>query len=150
MKFILEKEETIISSDSTITIKADSVIECIMLCTNKQECETASYDRTTEQCKLDSNCNPETGKNKTGTLVLKSYVPTDCSNIPQGSRNGVYKIFVNNRCIDVYCDMTDGGWTVIQRRLYVGRYRYPISFMRDWAAYKKGFGEVIREYWLDL
>ena len=72
MKFILEKEETIISSDSTITIKADSVIECIMLCTNKQECETASYDRTTEQCKLDSNCNPETEKNKTGTLVLKS------------------------------------------------------------------------------
>ncbi|CAG2251543.1 Ryncolin-2,Angiopoietin-related protein 1,Ficolin-1-A,Angiopoietin-1,Ryncolin-1,Angiopoietin-2,Fibroleukin,Fibrinogen-like protein 1,Ficolin-2,Ficolin-1,Fibrinogen-like protein A,Ficolin-1-B,Fibrinogen gamma chain,Ryncolin-3,Angiopoietin-related protein 2,Ryncolin-4,Techylectin-like protein [Mytilus edulis] len=69
--------------------------------------------------------------------------PTDCSKMPMGSINGVYKIFTNNRCINVYCDMIDNGWTVIQRRQDGS-----VDFYRDWLDYKKGFGNVSGEYWL--
>ena len=73
MKFILEKEERIVSSDSTITtIKTDSVILCTFLCMSEKECETASYDLITGLCKLVSDCNPKTEKIETGILVLKS------------------------------------------------------------------------------
>ncbi|XP_071175298.1 fibrinogen-like protein 1 [Mytilus edulis] len=144
MKFILEQEERIVSSDSTITtIKTDSVILCTFLCMSKKECETASYDLMTGQCKLVSDCNPKTEKIETGILVLKYQEPTDCSKMPMGSINGVYKIFTNNRCINVYCDMTDNGWTVIQRRLDGS-----VDFYREWLDYKKGFGNVSGEYWL--
>ncbi|CAG2196026.1 Tenascin-R,Ryncolin-2,Ficolin-3,Angiopoietin-1,Angiopoietin-2,Fibroleukin,Fibrinogen-like protein 1,Ficolin-2,Ficolin-1,Ryncolin-3 [Mytilus edulis] len=74
---------------------------------------------------------------------VTGHEPTDCSNIPQESDNGVYLTFANNRCRTVYCDMTDGGWMVIQRRLDGSE-----DFYRDWADYKKGFGNVSGEYWL--
>ena len=41
----------------------------------------------------------------------------------------------------VYCD--GSGWTVIQRRFDGSE-----NFYRDWASYKRGFGELQREFWL--
>jgi len=75
----------------------------------------------------------------------------DCSDIQRrGSRySGLYSIYPdsvsNQRGIDVFCDLdTDGGgWTVIQRR-QDGTQR----FNRPWDAYKKGFGQLAREFWL--
>lgn len=53
------------------------------------------------------------------------------------SRNGVYKIrhHGTNRLVQVYCDMKNGGWTLIQKRQ-----DGTTNFYRDWDDYKEGFG----------
>ncbi|CAL4083246.1 unnamed protein product, partial [Meganyctiphanes norvegica] len=50
--------------------------------------------------------------------------------------------------LKVYCDMqtASGGWTVIQRREDYGEPRE--NFIRDWNAYKHGFGNSNEEFWL--
>ncbi|XP_023171852.2 fibrinogen alpha chain isoform X2 [Drosophila hydei] len=50
--------------------------------------------------------------------------------------------------LKVYCEqgISDGGWTVIQRRDDFGEPRE--NFNRDWADYKNGFGEPAKEFWL--
>ncbi|GIY77644.1 hypothetical protein CDAR_63261 [Caerostris darwini] len=75
--------------------------------------------------------------------------PTDCSQVLEIERgkSGIYKIWVADKEMDVYCDMdTDGGgWTVIQRR---GNFTVQEDFYRDWEAYKSGFGNLRQEFWL--
>lgn len=72
----------------------------------------------------------------------------DCSTLySSGVRtSGVYKINPDGRSsFPVFCDMqTDGGgWAVIQRRL-----DGTTNFFRDWDAYKRGFEDLAREFWL--
>ena len=43
----------------------------------------------------------------------------------------------------VYCDMTDGGWTVFMRR-----YDGSQDIYLHWNHYKEGFGDMRREHWL--
>ncbi|XP_075115263.1 ficolin-2-like [Leptodactylus fuscus] len=69
------------------------------------------------------------------TLLKKGFTLTDWYIIyPDG-----------NQPLRVLCDMdTDGGgWIVFQRR-----YDGSVNFLRDWATYKRGFGNRLSEFWL--
>lgn len=75
----------------------------------------------------------------------------DCTEIkahsPQAS-SGVYSILPPgvNTAFKVYCEMrADGGWTVLQKRSGPA-----VSFHRNWAEYKNGFGDVTKDHWLGL
>ncbi|NXH79226.1 FGL1L protein, partial [Hydrobates tethys] len=73
--------------------------------------------------------------------------PKDCSEVSAGSPSGVYVIYPTGlHPIVVYCEMnvTDGGWTVIQRN----RQSTEITWAESWSTYKYGFGNVHTEYWL--
>ncbi|KAM9272424.1 fibrinogen-like protein 1-like protein [Morus bassanus] len=73
--------------------------------------------------------------------------PKDCSEVPAGSPSGVYIIHPKGlHPIVVYCEMnmTDGGWTVIQRN----RQSTEVTWAESWSTYKYGFGNVQTEYWL--
>ncbi|GFT72344.1 techylectin-5A [Nephila pilipes] len=80
--------------------------------------------------------------------------PRDCSEILANgnSESGVYTIFPvvgysAEESMEVYCDMeTDGGgWTVIQRR---GNFSVQQDFNQGWESYRKGFGDLHRDFWL--
>ncbi|XP_035964626.1 ficolin-1-like [Halichoerus grypus] len=60
--------------------------------------------------------------------------------------SGWYTVYLPDcRPLSVLCDMDmdGGGWTVFQRRSDGS-----VDFFRDWAAYKKGFGSQLGEFWL--
>ncbi|XP_034140437.1 protein O-glucosyltransferase 2 isoform X5 [Drosophila guanche] len=69
-----------------------------------------------------------------------------------GMRNsGVFYLQIRGTTywfLKVYCEqeISDGGWTVIQRRDDFGEPRE--NFNRDWSDYKNGFGEPSKEFWL--
>lgn len=72
----------------------------------------------------------------------------DCLSLYEAGliEDGAYWIFPNQGpAINVWCDMTNGGWTVIQRRLDGS-----IDFYRPWNDYVNGFGDVNGELWLGL
>ncbi|XP_060601698.1 microfibril-associated glycoprotein 4-like [Ruditapes philippinarum] len=74
--------------------------------------------------------------------------PIDCLALYQQgyTEDGVYVIKpTGSTATDVWCDMTNGGWTVIQRRQDGSE-----DFYRNLEDYKIGFGNRISEYWLGL
>ena len=67
----------------------------------------------------------------------------DCSDLPAGTRSGVYQLapgLSHSDSVDAFCDMlTDGGgWTVFQRRADILPRQ---NFYHNWTEYKNGFGE---------
>ena len=44
-----------------------------------------------------------------------------------------------------YCDMSNGGWTVIQRRVDDS-----VDFYRGWSDYVAGFGDLTGNFWAGL
>ncbi|GFT38812.1 techylectin-5A [Nephila pilipes] len=81
--------------------------------------------------------------------------PMDCGEVLENgnTESGVYTIWPRSRVSDcesfeVYCDMdtAGGGWTVIQRRGDFGNAQN--YFDKEWKDYKKGFGNLKREFWI--
>ena len=74
---------------------------------------------------------------------------TDCKFLLDGGNvaDGLYYINPDGRtpCFQVFCDMTNGGWTVIQQRVDDS-----VSFNRNWAEYEEGFGEPSGNFWAGL
>ncbi|XP_059407414.1 microfibril-associated glycoprotein 4-like [Carassius carassius] len=83
------------------------------------------------------------------------FMQFDCSDIYNSGQtvSGIYTIYpAGDIPVWVYCEMIsggkdedNGGWTVIQRRMDGS-----VNFYRPWNQYKRGFGNVEREYWLGL
>ncbi|GBM21719.1 Techylectin-5A [Araneus ventricosus] len=80
--------------------------------------------------------------------------PRDCSEVKAGGdiKSGTFAVFpmskyTASKLVNVYCDMdTDGGgWTVIQRR---GNFTPQQDFQQNWKAYKTGFGNIERDFYL--
>nr|XP_008519602.1 PREDICTED: ficolin-1 isoform X2 [Equus przewalskii] len=74
--------------------------------------------------------------------------PRNCKELLTSGQtlSGWHTIYLRDcRPLTVLCDMdTDGGgWTVFQRRSDGS-----VDFFRDWAAYKRGFGSQLGEFWL--
>ena len=61
--------------------------------------------------------------------------------------SGKYWLNTSTAPVQVFCDMeTDGGgWTVLMRRQDGS-----VDFYRNWADYKRGFGNLEGEHWLGL
>ncbi|KAI0227535.1 Ryncolin-4 [Lamellibrachia satsuma] len=81
------------------------------------------------------------------TFVFRRNIQNCADVLEQGhTTSGVYNIYLSRakKFIPVFCDMeTDGGgWLVFQRRTDGS-----VSFVRDWDAYKAGFGNVSAEFW---
>lgn len=74
-------------------------------------------------------------------------LPSDCSDLSDKANSGIYVIKPNHsEPFNVYCEVTpDGGATVIQRRVDGS-----VDFDQAWEKYKKGFGNLERDYWLGL
>ena len=87
----------------------------------------------------------ELGKNSTKNETFNS-----CKAILEDNptaNDGVYTIDPDgtggHSPFEVYCDMSRGGWIVIQRRQ-----NGEVDFYRDWVDYKDGFGSLTGEFWL--
>ncbi|XP_063404621.1 microfibril-associated glycoprotein 4-like [Mytilus trossulus] len=146
-KFTTEGGKRIDLSYATITTKTDSSLACASLCTSDVDCVTASYDNSTKQCLLNTDCIPIAEKWQNAVLIRIANRPTDCGDLDKSTSNsGLYKIFTEFfLCFKVFCEMEKhgGGWTVFQRRM-----NGETNFYRDWNAYKQGFGDLRQEFWL--
>ncbi|XP_052066311.1 fibrinogen-like protein A [Mytilus californianus] len=70
----------------------------------------------------------------------------DCTELFEYRRkSGIYTIYPSkaDEGVKVFCNMTNGGWTVIQRRIDGEE-----NFHRNWVEYENGFGELQHEFWL--
>ncbi|CAC5408514.1 Fibrinogen-like protein A [Mytilus coruscus] len=77
---------------------------------------------------------------------LKEELPEDCTKLRKRTcKTGVYTIYpsMSENGIDVLCNMANGGWTVIQRRIDGSE-----NFRRTWVEYENGFGDLQKEFWL--
>ncbi|KAK3580200.1 hypothetical protein CHS0354_001332 [Potamilus streckersoni] len=80
--------------------------------------------------------------------VVSILFHSDCLELfDKGEKNdGVYRILPDDGYpFDVYCDMTNGGWTVMQRRKDGS-----VSFKRTWTEYAQGFGDLEGDFWVGL
>ncbi|XP_076113633.1 fibrinogen-like protein A [Mytilus galloprovincialis] len=101
---------------------------------------------------LGNPCNPgevcETKKDRSVFCVKdqENMQVGDCTEWFEFKRkSGIYTIYPSksDEGVKVFCNMTNGGWTVIQKRIDGKE-----NFNRTWVEYKNGFGDLQHEFWL--
>ncbi|XP_076808012.1 ficolin-1-like [Clavelina lepadiformis] len=79
----------------------------------------------------------------------EKFKPKNCRDIMNNGEvfSGVYSLNISGRLVKVYCDMdTDGGgWMVFQRRIDGN-----LDFYKTWEFYRRGFGDINKEFWFGL
>ncbi|XP_060597716.1 microfibril-associated glycoprotein 4-like [Ruditapes philippinarum] len=171
--FKIEKVSHIPQTDATVILHHEkSLVSCVYHC---QSLELASAyfneDNSTCYCSTDDDVNIDNYENVDADIshgirtemmsityiqegsqkvkrIHKYPEPFDCLALYQQgyTEDGVYVIKpTGSTATDVWCDMTNGGWTVIQRRQDGSE-----DFYRNWEEYKQGFGNRSGEYWLGL
>ncbi|CAC5408517.1 unnamed protein product [Mytilus coruscus] len=93
------------------------------------------------------------GTNDGGVFCVKEHEEIDeddCTNLKKlnpNNESGVYTVYPSKtgEGLQVFCDMKNGGWTVIQRRINGSE-----DFSRNWVEYENGFGDLQYEFWLGL
>ncbi|CAH1780522.1 unnamed protein product [Owenia fusiformis] len=126
---------------------------CLGECVALAQCARVNYAKSSMTCELIPS-NETTCSNTFDTnwnhahFLCKNQYKRDCQTLRENGcrQNGVYTIKPDptKASFDVFCDMHDGGWTVIQKR-----YDGSVEFHgKNWAEYRLGFGTVSTEYWL--
>ena len=83
---------------------------------------------------------------KKGIFHINYFIISDCTSLYNidKRKSGVFRIRPRGTsAFPVYCDMTEGGWTV-----FLNRFDGSENFDRDWNDYKEGFGNLTGEFWL--
>ncbi|XP_052818071.1 microfibril-associated glycoprotein 4-like [Mya arenaria] len=133
---------------------AGSSLECLRICRKITAGELFLFTATTQPhcvCFSGSSVVATFVENAIGDGVygkLLTSHPSDCLDAYNGGQtaDGVYNIQpLGGEPTTAWCDMTNGGWTVIQRRMDGSE-----NFERLWADYAAGFGSCEAEYWLGL
>ncbi|XP_062617659.1 ryncolin-1-like [Saccostrea cucullata] len=122
----------------------------------QEECGFFGFNSQMKKCRthkkrLTSELSDEAGwRYYSDNDCVFSAMPKDCQDLCEEGQatTGVYDIYPYRTLtmpISVYCDMTSmgGGWTAIQKRVDGS-----VSFDRNWAEYKNGFGSPEQNVWV--
>ncbi|XP_069140960.1 ficolin-1-A-like [Argopecten irradians] len=124
-------------SSMSSAIDISSPVMCAGYCMNEERCVSFSYTEVNNTCEtyyfeLD-------GAAGTAISNLTIYFSKD-----PGIKTGVYSMTTGSgHTFEVYYDMVDGPWIVIQRRT-----NGDVDFYRNWDDYKEGFGDLHGDFWL--
>ncbi|XP_071836180.1 uncharacterized protein [Apostichopus japonicus] len=133
-----QESETYINSDCSLRITCNSNV----LTSERYSC---SEDATCEKRNNIHRCYCNEWFEGNGVTCTRSG-PRDCSDLFAADRrnNRKYTIYpAGSSGFEVYCEMSNGGWTILQRRTSSS-----VNFYRKWNEYKNGFGIPTGDHWI--
>ncbi|PIK59942.1 putative fibrinogen C domain-containing protein 1-like [Apostichopus japonicus] len=136
--YLFQEGESYINSDCSLRITCKSNV----LTSESYSC---SADATCEERNDVRRCYCNEWFEGDGLTCTRSG-PIDCSDLYAANRtnNGAYTIYpAESSGFEVYCEMSTGGWTILQRRTGSS-----VNFYRNWNEYKHGFGIPTGDHWI--